>query len=79
MTIWTALVAIVAIVMGTQLMRDRQRHRRDLPPDNAPPAADDGLHDEIAALKDRIKVLERIAYDDSRKSDLADEIERLRD
>lgn len=35
-----------------------------------------GMHDEMAKLKDRVRVLEKLVTDDDRR--LADEIERLR-
>ncbi|MBT0669807.1 hypothetical protein HT136_15675 [Novosphingobium profundi] len=37
------------------------------------------LEDEIARLRERINVLERIATDERRGKDLAQEIEKLRD
>lgn len=67
-----AVVLIVAIVMLAKIVKDRQRRAEDAlsAPDNQ------ALHAEIARLKDRVEVLERIATDAPRR--LSDEIERLR-
>lgn len=84
MSFWTAIVAIVAIVFFTQMMRERRNaglgHASD--EDGNPVASqlrERELEAEIAELKDRIKVLERIAFDDRQRLGLADEIEQLRD
>ena len=72
------VVAIVAIVMVAGVLRARMGvtkhgevvHRPD--PDAA------RLKDEVAQLRDRVAVLERIATDNNSRLDLDREIERLR-
>lgn len=65
------VVLIVAIVMIASVLR---RGRNRLGPGQG--ADSEALHAEIARLKDRVEVLERIATDGSRR--LSDEIEDLR-
>lgn len=86
MSFWTAVVVIVAIVVIGQAIRSRHNSAAGFGTnsDGDPvPRADTGrerqLESEIAELKERIKVLERIAYDDRKRLGLADEIESLRD
>jgi hypothetical protein len=72
------VVLIVAIVMFAGVFRARYSHRhRSL--DDADPAAgleNQKLREEVAELKERIKVLERITVE--KESSLAREIEDLR-
>ncbi|MBS7670285.1 hypothetical protein [Croceicoccus gelatinilyticus] len=86
MSFWTAIVVIVAIVTIGQAIRSRHNSAAGFGSDkdgNAVPRADTGrereLENEVSELKERIKVLERIAYDDRKRLGLADEIESLRD
>ena len=86
MSFWTAVVVIVAIVTIGQAIRSRHNSAAGFGTDeggNAVPRTDTGrereLENEVSELKERIKVLERIAYDDRRRLGLADEIESLRD
>ena len=85
MSLWTAIVVIVAIVVIGQAIRSRHNSAAGFGTDdgNPVPRADTGrereLEDEVSELKERIKVLERIAYDDRKRLGLADEIESLRD
>lgn len=69
------VVLIVAIVMIASVIKARARAR-----DNAALAADspdaEAMRIEIARLKDRVEVLERLATDKSQR--LADEIDSLR-
>lgn len=65
------VVLIVAIVMIASVLR---RGRNRLGPGQG--ADSEALHAEVARLKDRVEVLERIATDGSRR--LSDEIEDLR-
>ena len=67
------VVLIVAIVMIAKVMA--ARHQRA--PDAALDAENRRLHDEVSELKERVKVLERIATDSS--STLERQIEELRD
>jgi len=86
---WTAAVIIVAIWGLVQIFT--RRHDRDLGvardedgnPVFAPPKSDDAQQREIEELRERIKVLERIATDantlDARETRrIAEEIEKLR-
>jgi hypothetical protein len=70
------VVLIVAIVMFANVMRARYGHRR-----RREKAADDPeaqrLREEVARLKDRLAVLERITIE--KENSLEREIERLRD
>lgn len=67
------VVLIVAIVAFASIVRSRSRSRAV----EAPEAGEtEMLHAEIARLKDRVEVLERLATDKSRR--LADEIDNLR-
>lgn len=86
MNFWTAAIIIVAIWGFVQVYRTRHgiiedRHGNQ----SAMPRADDpALEREITELRERLKVLERIATDansaESRETKaIADEIERLRD
>lgn len=86
MSLWTAIVVIVAIVVIGQAIRSRHNSAAGFGTDddgNPVPRADTGrereLEHEVSELKERIKVLERIAYDDRKRLGLADEIESLRD
>lgn len=50
-----------------------------LPNDALPSPREEELHREVTDLRERIKVLERIATDGRQTAQLADEIESLRD
>lgn len=81
MSFWTAIVAIVAIIVISQVFRER-RQARSADRDSArvvDDARERELESEVTDLKERIKVLERIAYDDRKRVGLADEIDSLRD
>ena len=86
MSIWTAIILIVLIVSVTQLIRSRHNASVGFATDKdgkPVPRPDSGeeeqLRAEIAELKERVRVLERIATDDRQKLGLAEEIELLRD
>lgn len=81
MSFWTAVVVIVAIVAVTILrlrradfiaLRAEQSSSRGM-------ATDSELEREIARLRERVAVLERIATEDRKARAIADEIETLRD
>ncbi|HUQ13203.1 MAG TPA: hypothetical protein VM055_02905 [Novosphingobium sp.] len=82
---WTAIVVIVAISAFASVMRARlQGHHgvgdestHKTPALRAPPNAE--LEREIADLRKRLAVLERIATDDRQSKAIAHEIEQLRD
>lgn len=84
MPVEVAIVLIVAIVAFSRIFRDRTRahHRDRLDAQPAvpalPPAPDPELIREVADLRERVKVLERIATEDRKSRELSDEIERLR-
>lgn len=79
MSSW-AIVAIVAIVMSA-FVRIFTRDRRGEPQQDEPAQRlrdeRDEARAELADLRERVKVLERIATDPARRT--ADEIESLRD
>jgi len=83
MSVWSAIVLVVLIVSVAMVMRSRHRGAGNWRDNHETGAADASreseLETEIDELKERIKVLERIAYDDRRRLGLADEIEQLRD
>jgi hypothetical protein len=72
-------VMIVAIVMLASIIRAVVRGPRQAPLLSNPQgdAENRRLRDEVSQLKDRIKVLERIAVE--KENSLANEIESLRD
>lgn len=85
MSMGTALVVIVAIIAFASMRIARYNSRNHQPP-VAPPEVREkaALSHEVEALRERIKVLERIATDgnspaaiETRK--IAEEIEALRD
>jgi len=89
MSIFTFIVVIVAMGCVTSIIQARYRARHGITTDMmgnesyAQPPADDAekkaLQHEVEELRERVKVLERIAYDDRKRLGLADEIEQLRD
>jgi hypothetical protein len=81
MSIWAALVAIVGIIAFVQVVKYRTGHGP------TPPAMDQEgpivrenveLKREVEDLRERIKVLERIATEDRGAKRLSEEIEALR-
>lgn len=79
MSFGTVIVAIVAILVIAQLLRERRVATRDDRAQGTGALREEQLEGEIEDLRERIKVLERIACDDRQRLGLADEIERLRD
>jgi hypothetical protein len=75
---WTAVVAIVAIIAFAN-MRKARHHADAQAPRDADPAYAAALEREVAALRKRLEVLERIATEDRTTRNLANEIEQLRD
>ncbi|MXP29991.1 hypothetical protein GRI58_14365 [Porphyrobacter algicida] len=90
MSMWTAIVIIVAVVAISRVMRERRLAHRDYRDDYRQDSADfetrahdASLEREIEDLRERIKVLERIATDgnslDARETRrISEEIEALR-
>jgi uncharacterized protein YlxW (UPF0749 family) len=71
------VVLIVAIVMFAGVFKARYSHRnKDQDADPASRVENQELREEVAELKERIKVLERITVD--KENSLAREIEDLR-
>lgn len=66
------------IQQGIKLQRDKIRARRRGEDDEAAMMGGvvEGLHKEVARLKERVRVLEKLVTDDDRR--LSDEIDRLR-
>lgn len=84
MTVWTAIVIIAAIIALAEVIKSRHRAENGITRDGAgnekPIArADAELKREVLELRERIKVLERIATEDRETKRLSAEIERLRD
>jgi uncharacterized protein YlxW (UPF0749 family) len=71
------VVLIVAIVMFAGVLRQRGRYFHRMGRDPEPNAENQRLREEVSQLKERLKVLERIAVD--KENSLAKEIESLRD
>lgn len=72
MSMWGAIVAIVAIVMVAQTMQRFARAKSQSKSDDADARV---TQERIDALEERIRVLERIVTEDKR--DLRSEINRL--
>lgn len=72
------VVAIVVIVFGARVLRDYLRHRSEatvsLPNDDTRL-----LVEEVARLRERVQVLERVVTDTHGSIDLGSRIEQLRD
>ena len=86
MSFWTAIVVIAAIGAIYSLRRNRDalryraQHDQWVPEETTlrgPREAE--LERELQELRERVKVLERIATDDRHTRAIADEIESLRD
>lgn len=80
MSFGATLVAIVAIIAFARIRMNRdnaQRGLRDQPP--VDPAYTASLEREVADLRKRLEVLERIATDEGETRRLSREIESLRD
>jgi hypothetical protein len=72
------VVAILAIVFGSRMVRDYLRHRSDAA--LARPSDDTRLLvEEVARLRERVQVLERVVTDNHGSIDLDHRIEQLRD
>lgn len=71
------VVLIVAIVMITSIFKARVRTRQSFAEDGSDTVENQRLRQEVADLKERLKVLERITVE--KENSLAREIEQLRD
>ncbi len=89
MSFWTAIVVIVAIIAFTEMVKSKHRHRSGITRDHRGRehlAPQDNAEErrELEDLRERIKVLERIATDgnslDARETKrISAEIEALRE
>lgn len=80
MSFWSAVVVIVAIIAYANIRMNRDRHRAGGSPSVDHDAAyTAGLERELAELRKRLEVLERIATDEGETRRLSREIESLRD
>lgn len=84
MSFWTAVVIIVAIGAFTNLRKARYEsqtavHRQPEPARMVSSQRETELQREVEDLRERVRVLERIATDGRITAQLADEIESLRD
>jgi Mg2+/citrate symporter len=84
MSFWTAIVVIVAILAVAEVLKAKHRARIGRTEDASEyqPLAqpeDPALKREVEELRERVKVLERIATDGRDTRLLSDEIEKLRD
>ncbi len=81
---WAAIVLIVLIIVIAGVMKSRSNARLGYGTDEdgqplGDPRREAELQREIAELRERLQVLERIATDDGEAKRLAADIERLRD
>ena len=85
MNLWTAIVVIVAIIAVAEVLKAKHRARHGITTDvmgNEKPIApptNPALEREVEELRERVKVLERIATEDRETKRLSAEIESLRD
>ena len=85
MNLWTAIVIIVAIIAVAEVMKAKHRARHGITTDmmgNEKPVApptNPALEREVEELRERVKVLERIATEDRETKRLSAEIDSLRD
>ena len=85
MSFWTAIVVIVAIIAVTEVIKSKHRARHGITTDmmgNEKPVApptNPALEREVEELRERVKVLERIATEDRETKLLSAEIESLRE
>ena len=81
--IWAiAVVAIVAIIGFTEVQKAKHRARHGITTDvmgNEKPILPDEVKREVEELRERVKVLERIATEDGDTKRLSAEIENLRE
>ena len=89
MSLWTAIVVIVAIGCFTEIMKAKYRAHHGITADkqgneSIAPQHDPALEREVKELRERIRVLERITTESNTTAALesrrvSDEIEALRD
>ncbi|WP_395393644.1 hypothetical protein WBP07_01140 [Novosphingobium sp. BL-8A] len=79
MSFWTAIVVMFAIACGVWLRAQKLRGEKLGFDGEGFGSREHELEAEVEKLRQRIAVLERIATDDKRGTDLARQIEALRD
>ena len=85
MSFWSAVVIIVAILAVAEVIKSKHRARHGITTDNAgnekpiAPPTNPALEREVEELRERVKVLERIATEDRETKRLSAEIESLRE
>ena len=84
MSFWTAMVIIVAMAIFADVLKSRHRARHGITTDamggeKLVQREDPALKREVEELRERVKVLERIATEERETKLLSSEIERLRD
>ena len=85
MSFWTAIVVIVAIIAVAEVIKSKHRARHGITTDmmgNEKPVApptNPALEREVEELRERVKVLERIATEERETKRLSAEIESLRE
>ena len=84
MNMWTAIIIIVAIIAFAEVLKSKHRARHGITKDmmgneNPLPREDETLKREVIELRERVKVLERIATEERETKLLSAEIESLRE
>lgn len=80
MSLWTAIVAIVAIIAYAVIRTNRVKHNgSSSQQSDSDPAYTAALEREVAEMRKRLEVLERIATEDSESRRLSREIDSLRE
>ncbi|MFM6832099.1 MAG: hypothetical protein ACKOVA_17430 [Novosphingobium sp.] len=79
MSFWSAIVAIVAIIAYANIRMNRDRHGSSSAETDTDPAYTAALEREVAEMRKRLEVLERIATDDGETRRLSREIDSLRE
>ncbi|OYX62777.1 MAG: hypothetical protein B7Y89_07795 [Novosphingobium sp. 32-60-15] len=80
MSYWSAIVAIVAIVAYVIIRLNRDKHNAtQLDQAEIDPAYTEALEREVAEMRKRLEVLERIATEDGEARRLSREIDSLRE
>ncbi|MBO9519721.1 MAG: hypothetical protein J7493_16800 [Porphyrobacter sp.] len=84
MNMWTAIIVIVAIIAFAEVVKARHRARHGITTDamgneKPVPREDAELKREVLELRERVKVLERIATEERQTKLLSAEIDSLRD
>ena len=85
MSLWTAIVVIIAMICATEVFKAKHRARHGITTDMMgnekviTPPNNPALEREDEELRERIKVLERIATEDRETNRLSAEIESLRE